>query len=103
MSGRPWSGPSWSGPGWSSALVAQLDRASDYGSEGWGFESLQARRAEILGAASPGPQGSAVGTGPSLRSVAITHRAALGLRHLPRRGKPWEDCAAECGRLDPDS
>ena len=25
------------------ALVAQLDRASDYGSEGWGFESLQAR------------------------------------------------------------
>ena len=23
------------------ALVAQLDRASDYGSEGWGFESLQ--------------------------------------------------------------
>jgi hypothetical protein len=28
------------GPG---ALVAQLDRASDYGSEGWGFESLRAR------------------------------------------------------------
>jgi hypothetical protein len=26
------------------ALVAQLDRASDYGSEGWGFESLRARR-----------------------------------------------------------
>ena len=25
------------------ALVAQLDRASDYGSEGWGFESLRAR------------------------------------------------------------
>ena len=24
--------------------VAQLDRASDYGSEGWGFESLQARQ-----------------------------------------------------------
>ena len=24
-------------------LVAQLDRASDFGSEGWGFESLQAR------------------------------------------------------------
>jgi hypothetical protein len=24
------------------APVAQLDRASDYGSEGWGFESLQA-------------------------------------------------------------
>jgi hypothetical protein len=24
------------------ALVAQLDRASDYGSEGWGFEFLQA-------------------------------------------------------------
>ena len=23
--------------------VAQLDRASDYGSEGWGFESLRAR------------------------------------------------------------
>ena len=23
--------------------VAQLDRASDFGSEGWGFESLQAR------------------------------------------------------------
>ncbi len=27
----------------SDALVAQLDRASDYGSEGWGFESLRAR------------------------------------------------------------
>jgi arabinofuranosyltransferase len=26
-----------------SALVAQLDRASDYGSEGWGFEFLRAR------------------------------------------------------------
>ena len=26
------------------ALVAQLDRAPDYGSGGWGFESLQARR-----------------------------------------------------------
>ena len=25
------------------ALVAQLDRASDYGSEGWGFEFLRAR------------------------------------------------------------
>ena len=24
------------------ALVAQLDRASDFGSEGWGFESLRA-------------------------------------------------------------
>ena len=24
------------------APVAQLDRASDFGSEGWGFESLQA-------------------------------------------------------------
>ena len=23
--------------------MAQLDRASDYGSEGWGFESLRAR------------------------------------------------------------
>ncbi len=28
----------------SDALVAQLDRASDYGSEGWGFESLRARQ-----------------------------------------------------------
>ena len=27
----------------SSALVAQLDRASDYGSEGYRFESFQAR------------------------------------------------------------
>jgi hypothetical protein len=26
------------------ALVAQRIRASDYGSEGWGFESLRARR-----------------------------------------------------------
>src|SRR3954449_3841085 len=26
------------------ALVAQLERASDYGSEGWGFESLRARK-----------------------------------------------------------
>ena len=29
------------------ALVAQLDRASDFGSEGWGFESSQARQAFI--------------------------------------------------------
>ena len=28
------------------APVAQLDRASDFGSEGWGFESLQAREKE---------------------------------------------------------
>jgi hypothetical protein len=27
----------------STVPVAQLDRASDFGSEGWGFESLQAR------------------------------------------------------------
>ena len=26
-----------------SGPVAQLDRASDFGSEGWGFESLRAR------------------------------------------------------------
>ncbi len=31
-------------PSENSALVAQLDRASDYGSEGLGFESLQARK-----------------------------------------------------------
>ena len=28
----------------STVPVAQLDRASDFGSEGWGFESLQARQ-----------------------------------------------------------
>jgi hypothetical protein len=27
----------------SKAPVAQLDRASDFGSEGWGFKSLRAR------------------------------------------------------------
>ena len=27
----------------STALLAQLDRASDYGSEGWGFDSLTTR------------------------------------------------------------
>ena len=27
--------------------VAQLDRASDFGSDGWGFESLQARHIVI--------------------------------------------------------
>jgi hypothetical protein len=30
------------------APVAQLDRASDFGSEGWGFESLQARQSLII-------------------------------------------------------
>src|SRR5664279_5221067 len=30
------------------ALIAQLDRASDYGSEGWGFESLSARQSNSL-------------------------------------------------------
>ena len=29
-------------PNFICALVAQLDRASDFGSEGWGFESLRA-------------------------------------------------------------
>ena len=29
----------------SDAPLAQLDRASDYGSEGWGFDSLKARHA----------------------------------------------------------
>lgn len=27
--------------------LAQLNRASDYGSEGWGFESLRARQSQI--------------------------------------------------------
>src|ERR1041385_272223 len=31
-----------------SAPVAQLDRASDFGSEGWGFESLQAHLALVV-------------------------------------------------------
>src|SRR4029450_12462010 len=30
------------------ALVAQLERASDYGSEGWGFESLRARQNPLI-------------------------------------------------------
>ena len=30
------------------ALVAQLDRASDYGSEGWGFEFLRAHLAVLV-------------------------------------------------------
>ncbi len=30
------------------ALVAQLDRASDYGSEGWEFESSRARQKKII-------------------------------------------------------
>jgi hypothetical protein len=29
------------------ALVAQLDRASDYGSEGWEFESLRAHEGKL--------------------------------------------------------
>ena len=29
---------------WNGAPVAQLDRASDFGSEGWGFESLRVRQ-----------------------------------------------------------
>ena len=32
----------------SSVPVAQPDRASDFGSEGWGFESLQARTVQAL-------------------------------------------------------
>ena len=41
---RPGQGPSPHGLQCSGvpALVAQLDRASDYGSEGWGFEFLRA-------------------------------------------------------------
>ena len=34
-------------PGSKRAPVAQLDRASDFGSEGWGFESLRARHKTI--------------------------------------------------------
>jgi hypothetical protein len=31
-----------------SVPVAQPDRASDFGSEGWGFESLQARSIQVV-------------------------------------------------------
>jgi hypothetical protein len=43
---RGWGAPGPRGrlPSPQPALVAQLERASDYGSEGWGFESLRARR-----------------------------------------------------------
>ena len=41
------------------ALVAQLDRASDYGSEGWGFESLRARHIIAVQKAEADPSGSA--------------------------------------------
>jgi hypothetical protein len=35
-------GREWQSPLGDHAPVAQLDRASDFGSEGWGFDSLQA-------------------------------------------------------------
>ncbi len=38
------------------ALVAQLDRASDYGSEGWGFESLRAHSEVFTFWTSPSPR-----------------------------------------------
>jgi hypothetical protein len=38
------------------ALVAQLDRASDYGSEGWGFESLRARCVQLTVTVDAGPR-----------------------------------------------
>ena len=54
------------GQRWFPALVAQLDRASDYGSEGWGFESLRARHCDVSGH-------------PSQVSRDIVHGFGLGL------------------------
>ena len=46
------------------APIAQLDRALDYGSKGWGFESLWAYHLKILVNREVAQFGSALGLGP---------------------------------------
>jgi hypothetical protein len=75
------------------ALVAQRTRASDYGSEGWGFESLRARqmsRSEACGLLGRAPR----------RTVPIRHRTA-GQRRLERTQNLTEDgcCPLLAGRV----
>ena len=74
------------GSGQDPALVAQLDRASDYGSEGWGFESLRARYA--------GPGQRAVGhLAADLGAAIDAARSPLGTEgmrlRLRRNGQTW--------------
>src|SRR3989338_4377579 len=57
------------------APVAQLDRASAYGAEGWGFESLQAHQSEIP------PNGGILNSAMDLVSVAsgdLTKSSRIG-------------------------
>lgn len=53
------------------APLAQLDRASDYGSEGWGFESLRAHHPQI-------------GPSPRTGAVLVVGGARLGSPCAPR-------------------
>jgi hypothetical protein len=62
------------------ALIAQLDRASDYGSEGWGFESLSARQSHPLLPQPPHPA-----------SVGSEISAIL------QAGVPFAERASRCG------
>ena len=59
------------------ALVAQLDRASDYESEGQEFESLRARQFSLVSAANLGKLSATRGpSGPSVRQLAPFLRKA---------------------------
>src|SRR6185312_4524227 len=85
------------------APVAQLDRASDYGSEGWEFESLRARH--------DATRFHRIGVGGAWRSpVSAPGSGAEGrgfesrLAHLPaaRRAK-WGNGVRGCAASDPIS
>ena len=94
MTGRRWIDRC-AGSGRRSALVAELDRAPDYGSGGWGFESLQACRVN------GGPRAHrmpfrGVGFRRRHRDVASSWpsgppRRRPGLRPDHPRTHPWAD------------
>ena len=64
-----------------SVPVAQPDRASDFGSEGWGFESLRAR--ELFGSLLR--HCGLFGNWPVLRALALVARKSGGRRSLLER------------------
>ena len=73
------------------ALVAQLDRASDYGSEGWGFESSRARRQRCYSNTWRNPRRHALRTRPTATIVPLHPRGSVVSISYVRRmtWMPW--------------
>jgi hypothetical protein len=81
------------------APVAQLDRASDYGSEGREFESLRARHANPLQ-----PQGiRQFWTVPRRSENPFINRMSTSNRHRPRSVALGASTIKHCGTWEPQS